>query len=319
MNHAVLGDIVAHDDPGGDVARSDKGAGGVGDEPQLVTRSRDGGGSVGKAGRVDDGTVEDVVEKHSGLLVRSGTHDGRLDLLNSIVGGCEYGDDRVIERVTKVAVVQELSELAGAKRLGHISHIARDAEDLVDRLDSNVLVLRTIRGHSERNVSSSQLNIGSVVTLLLRKNRHLAAVTRQHDVLGHVERGGRDRLVHGRSLVDSVRAIEHVVGDSSNEVFAVHVVTSKSLESLVGGGENGLVTSLKSAKKRLAVVADGVGERREVVGAKRTEKTLGKGSSIAAVLGHGTSGSRKSDSESSEELHNVESRREEGEGQCGKK
>lgn len=92
-----------------------------------------------------------------------------------------------------------------------------------------------------------------------------------------------------------------MVGDGSNERLAIDVVAEGS-ESLIRGSKNCLVTALKSGKKSLAIIANNVGERRQVVGTESTKKPLSEGSSIIA-LGKSTSARQKGKGEKSEELH----------------
>lgn len=93
-----------------------------------------------------------------------------------------------------------------------------------------------------------------------------------------------------------------VVGDGGDQGLVVDVV-AKSLESLVGGCEDGLVASLESAKKRSRVVTNSVCKHGEIVGTEGAKKALGEGGSVAAALGDGASGGSKSDGEGSKELH----------------
>lgn len=91
-----------------------------------------------------------------------------------------------------------------------------------------------------------------------------------------------------------------MVGNGCNERVILNV--AKSLEGLVGRGKDGFVAALESAKELLRVVANRIGEGREVVSTEGAQETLGEGSSVV-LLGKGTSGGREGEGESSKELH----------------
>lgn len=200
VHHTVLGNVVARNDLGSNVTRGNIGTGRVGGKLELVTRSRDGGQVVPDASRVDDGSVENVVQENSSLLGRVGSLNSRLNRLNGLVGRSKDGDDRVVQRLNKVGALEEGGELRSAKLGSNGAGVAGDGEDLIDRLNADVLVLRTVRGERERNVARSELDVVGVVASVLGENDDLASVAGKRDVLGRVEGRSSDGLVAGADL-----------------------------------------------------------------------------------------------------------------------
>lgn len=208
VDNTVLGDVVASNDLGGHVAERDEGTRRVGGEHELVTGRVDGVLDAGKLGRVNDGTVDDVVEQNGGALLLGGSLDGGLDPLDGLVGGGEHGDDRVVQRLDEVGVVEKLGERRSTELASDTGDVGGNREDTLNRLNTDVLVLRAILSVDERDVARSQLDVGSVVVRVLGENGDLAAVAGKHDKLARVESGANDGLVVGTNLAGGDRAVE---------------------------------------------------------------------------------------------------------------
>jgi len=133
VDDAVLKDSITLDDPGGRHAAGDEDTGGIGTEHERLTTLRCvvAGGEIG---RVDEGTVDDVVVEYP-------VDVGRVERGDQIVRGHdglwlrrEYGDRRSsdgVEAVVEGGGVKETSERHVDGVDGQLNTL-RDGEDFVD-------------------------------------------------------------------------------------------------------------------------------------------------------------------------------------------